>query len=92
MRTPALWASLTLLLLTCGGAPAWAVDLANTDTTPYQVVIEENGEHFRFTIAPRAVLSGICSDCSVLLNNGQSVNAEDNDLITIKNGQMSVGG
>lgn len=75
-----------------GFSPAWAVDLVNTDSVPYDIVVEENGETFRFSIGPQTNLSGVCSACTVRLSNGKKADAEDNDTVTIRQGQPVVGG
>lgn len=94
VRKACRWSALlgVLILGMMAARPALAVDLVNTDDTAYDVTVEENGEVFRFTIAPRVVLSGVCSACTVRLGNGQTAAAEDNDTVTIAQGKTSIGG
>lgn len=76
--------------------PAAAVDVINADSHPHTVVVEEWGETLSFTIGPRTTLNNVCLICRVGVpsagGGGPGINAEDNEVVVIRNGIPRVGG
>jgi hypothetical protein len=72
--------------------PAAAVDLINSDNTPYTLEVVEWGEVFTFTILPGMTLADVCLVCTVRVATGATVTAEDNDIVVIREGVPRVGG
>lgn len=77
-------------VLACG-APyvAQAVDLVNEDDTDHVIMINENGEETGIALSAGESVTEVCGSCSLTIGDNDPVSAEGDDIIVVKNGQLT---
>ena len=72
-------------------APASAVDVENDDENAYEITITgDNGEAANFELTPGARESDVCAmRCTVNVEGIGSIDALEDELVVIRDGQLS---
>jgi len=78
----------TAILTVASASWAMAVGVMNEDANTYTLKIEEAGAESEVQIAPGESIENVCTACSIQLEGQDSIEADGDDLITIKNGKL----
>ena len=79
-------AMLTAAVLAFG--PALAVDVINEDAEPYDLIVNDAGQEKQLTIESGATLSEVCVKCSLEMDTGDVIEADEGDVVVIKDGKF----
>ncbi len=94
MRNGGIGLRAVAMAMLIGGltGPAGAVDLVNRDIIAHQVLLLQAGQPHRFMIAGHSTFRRVCAACVVEIDSQGRIDAEDNDTVTILDGQPKIGG
>lgn len=81
-------AALSLILVT---VPAQAVDVSNLDETTFLLTVDESGTEQTIEIFAGETLEGVCEQCKITTEDGQSLELSGNQVAIIKGGKLSQG-
>lgn len=81
---------LTLSAATFVAANAGATDLLSQDEVSHTVTITTKDGQKVVEIAPKGDLRNLCEGCNIALEDGQSVEAGNGDIVSIVDGRLAV--
>jgi len=87
MRNPLYW-GFALLLVLSPASGSLAVDILNEDKAPYTLRIWDESAEREINIQPGEWLTDICGNCSIALEEQDAVEAENDDLVVIREGTL----
>jgi len=80
----------TALALVSRAMAAEAVDIVNEDDNAYDILMETDGAKYKIEMYPGEYLTGVCGRCTFSFEDGNSVEAEDDQVLVIKDGKLKL--
>ncbi|MEL0019977.1 MAG: hypothetical protein VW709_08865 [Rickettsiales bacterium] len=71
-------------------ANAQAVDVVNEDQVPYEIVVQDDNGLRVLEISPGQSLKNICVSCALTIPTDEPLEAQDKDIVLIKDGKMDI--